>query len=79
MASKLKKQRRTKDIYSLYFKTLKKKRLRKQEKYKNDDADTFAAFIGNQMKDLYPNRKVYLSAKHKIQKVLMKAQLKMSN
>lgn len=83
MALKLKKQRRTKDIYALYFKALKKKRSRKQEKYKNsfnnDDADSFAAFIGAQMKELRAYRKVYLSAKHKIQKILMKAQLKIAN
>ncbi|XP_060864561.1 THAP domain-containing protein 1-like isoform X1 [Metopolophium dirhodum] len=83
MDLKLKKQLRTKNIYSLYFKALKKKRFPKQEKYKNsfnnDDADSFAAFIGAQMKDLRPYRKVYLSAKHKIQKILMKAQLKITN
>ncbi|XP_022168469.1 uncharacterized protein LOC111032442 [Myzus persicae] len=82
MALKLKKQRRTKDIYSLYFKTLKKKRFRKQEKYKqhysNNDEDSFSTFIGAQMKELRPFRKVYLSAKHRIQKVLMQAQLKIA-
>ncbi|CAI6355402.1 unnamed protein product [Macrosiphum euphorbiae] len=83
MDLKLKKQQlRTKNIYRLYFKALEKKKFRKHEKCKNsfnNDADSFAAFIGAQMKDLLPHRKVYLSAQHKIQKILMKAQLKITN
>jgi len=83
MASKLKKKRRTKDIYSLYFKTLKKKRSQQQEKDKNaiinEDAHSFATFVEAQLKELCPHRKVYLIAKHKIKKILMKAQLKIAN
>uniref|UniRef100_A0A2S2NK91 THAP domain-containing protein 1 n=1 Tax=Schizaphis graminum TaxID=13262 RepID=A0A2S2NK91_SCHGA len=82
MASKLKKQRRTKDIYSLYFKSLKKKNFQKQQKNLssfNNETASFAAFIEAQMKDLRKNKKVYLTTKHKIQKILMKAQLEIAN
>ncbi|XP_025201690.1 uncharacterized protein LOC112599140 [Melanaphis sacchari] len=82
MALKLKKQRRTKDIYSLYFKALKKKKFQKQEKFlksSNNETASFAAFIEAQMKDLRKNKRVYLTTKHKIQKILMKAQLEIAN
>lgn len=76
----LKRQKRTKDIYSLYFKSLRKRNEFKQERINihssNDDAAAFSAFIEAQMKELRRHRKIYLSTKHKIQKVLMKAQLK---
>jgi len=82
MALKLKKQRRTKDIYSLYFKSLRKKNFQKQQKNLssfNNETASFAAFIEAQMKDLRKNKKVYLTTKHKIQKILMKAQLEIAN
>ncbi|KAL5239529.1 hypothetical protein ACI65C_006939 [Semiaphis heraclei] len=79
MALTIKKQRRTKDVYSLYFKTLKKKSSQEQEKDNNEEAHSFAMFIEAQLKDLCPHRKVYLSAQHKIKKILMKAQLKIAN
>lgn len=82
MALKLKKQRRTKNIYSLYFKSLKKKILHKHEKIINsfnDETASFGAFIEAQMKELRPHKKLYLTTKHKIQKVLMKAQLRITN
>lgn len=76
----LKRQKRTKDIYSLYFKSLRKRNEFKQERINihssSDDAAAFSVFIEAQMKELRPYRKIYLSTKHKIQKVLMKAQLK---
>lgn len=75
MALKLKRQRRTKDIYSLYFKSLK---IKNPSTY-NDDTASFGAFIEAQMKELCPYRKLYLTTKHKIQKILMKAQLKITN
>lgn len=86
MGLKLKKQRRTKDIYSMYFKTLIKKGTLRQDKSRektiqsfNDDSASFAAFIETQMKELRPYKRLYLSTKHKIQKILMKAQLKIAN
>jgi len=83
MALRLKKQRRTQDIYSLYFKTLKKRNfLLKHERKRssfNNDTVSFATFIEAQMKDLRKNKKVYLTTKHKIQKILMKAQLEIEN
>ncbi|XP_060836092.1 rho GTPase-activating protein gacZ-like isoform X2 [Rhopalosiphum padi] len=82
MALKLKKQRRTKDIYSLYFKSLRKKNFQKQQKNLssfNNETASFAAFIEAQMKDLRKNKQVYLTTKHKIQKILMKAQLEIAN
>lgn len=75
MALKLKRQRRTKDIYSLYFKSLKIK----GPNFYNDDTASFATFIETQMKELCPYTKLYLTTKHKIQKILMKAQLKIAN
>lgn len=80
MALKLKrKTTRTTDIYSLYFKSLKK--INKQEKNINllNDTTTFTAFIETQMKKLCSYKKVYLTTKYKIQKILMKAQLKIAN
>jgi len=82
MALKLKRQRRTQDIYSLYFKSLKKRNFQKREKYINSinvETASFAAFIEAQMKELRSNRKIYLTTKHRIQKILMKAQLKLAN
>ncbi|XP_050536695.1 THAP domain-containing protein 1-like [Daktulosphaira vitifoliae] len=80
---RLKKKRRTKDIYSLYFKSLIKKKGHNIEKnmqqFFNDDAAMFGAFIETQMKELYPHKKLYMNTKHKIQKILMKAQLKMTD
>lgn len=78
MALKLKRKKtRTTDIYSLYFKSLKK--IDKQEKhlrfFQNDTA-SFSAFIEAQLRELCPYRKLYLSTKNEIQKILMKAQLK---
>lgn len=82
MTLKLKKQRRTKEIYSLYFKSLKKRNIHKTKhesnlNFYNDDTGTFSAFIEDQMKELRPYRKLYLNTKHKIQKILMRAQLKL--
>lgn len=81
MALKLKRKKtRTTDIYSLYFKSLKK--INKEEKNINmfhDDTTSFSAFIETQMKELCPYRKLYLATKHKIQKILMKAQLKIAS
>jgi len=82
MASKITRQRRTKDIYSLYFKSLKKRSIHKQEKNTNsfnNETASFGAFIEAQMKELRPYKKIYLTTKHKIQKILMRAQLKISN
>jgi len=75
------KQQCVKRINALYSKSC--KRFQNQEKYKNsfknDDADLFAKFIIAGMNDLYPHKKVYLSAKHKIKKVLKKAHNKLAN
>lgn len=83
MALKLKKEHRTtKDIYSLYFKALKKLKFQKQEQFKNSlnsDVESFVNYIETQMKNLIPFKKVYLTAKQRIQKVLMQAQLKIAN
>lgn len=73
MALKLKREKRTKDVYTLYFKSLKKKQ------YNNinsefDDTGSFGAFIEAQMKELRPYKKLYLTTKHKIQKLIMNAQ-----
>lgn len=84
MALKIKKQRRTQEVYSLFFKEMAKpKSLKKDTNYSynplNDETKTFGAFIETQMKELRPYRKIYLATKHKIQKVLMKAQLKITH
>lgn len=82
MSLKLRRQRRTKDIYSLYFESLTKENMLKSEtieKSFNDDTDTFGAFIITQLKELRPYKKLYLTTKHQIQKTLMKAQLKIAN
>lgn len=81
MALKCKKQKctRTKDIYSLYFKSLKKRGMRKTNQVIisiNEDTGPIGSYVETQMKELQPFRKLYLTTKHKIQKLLMRAQLK---
>lgn len=82
MSLKLRRQRRTKDIYSLYFESLTKENVLKPEqmsKSLNDDTDTFGAFIVAQLQELRPYKKLYVTTKHQIQKILMKAQLKIAS
>jgi len=72
----------TKDIYSVYFQSLTKKNLSKQENIANsldDDMLTFGAFIVMKMNELRPYRKLYLTTKHQIKKLLVKARLKLTN
>jgi len=72
----------TNDIYSLYFQSLIKKNLSKQENTANsldDDMLTFGAFIVTEMNELRPYRKLYLTTKHQIKKLLVKARLKIAN
>lgn len=79
MALKLSKEKRTRDIYSMYFKSLNHKNKRKHEKIISSFSDktaSFGAIIEAQMKELRPQKKLYLTTKHRIQKILMKAQLK---
>jgi hypothetical protein len=76
MTLKFKRERRTKDIYSLYFKSLKKKQ---ENNTDYDDTGSFGAFIEAQMKELRPYKKLYLTTKHRIQKLIMNAQRKIAN
>jgi len=79
MALKLRRQRRTKNIYSLYFRSMTNKNVLKEEPmFFNDKTTTFGAFIEAQMDELRPYKNIYLTTKHKIQKLLMKAQLKIT-
>lgn len=81
---KLKKLKRTKDIYSLYFKSLLKSNILGSENNENnlqslnEGTAAFGKFIEVQMRELRPYKRLYLSTKHKIQKILMRAQLKIT-
>lgn len=82
MALKIKKQRRTQEVYSLFFKEMAKPKSLKNDmnySYNPLSDETFGAFIETQMKELRPYKKIYLATKHKIQKILMKAQLKITH
>lgn len=79
MALKLRRQRRTKNIYSLYFRSMSNKNVLRAEPMFYDKTTTFGAFIEAQMDELRPYKNIYLTTKHKIQKLLMKAQLKITH
>jgi len=77
-----KKQIHTGDNYSLYFQSLTKKNVLKQEKVANsfnDDMAKLLTFIEAEMKELHPYKKLYATTKYQIQKLLMKAKLKIAS
>lgn len=79
MALELRRQRCTKNIYSLYFRSMINKNVREKPMTFNDKTATFGAFIEAQMNKLFPNKNLHLKTKYKIQKLLMKAQLKITH
>ncbi|XP_026818995.1 uncharacterized protein LOC113557629 [Rhopalosiphum maidis] len=79
-ALKMKKRRYTKQINLLYSELLKKKNLLIDEESHinslDNDPKLFSIFVDTEMKKLKQNKKVYLTTKFKIKKILTKGLLK---
>jgi len=73
MASEFNKPRHTNE-------KIKNKNILKPKKYEisSDETALFAKFIETQMEELLPNKKLYLTTKRMIKKVLLKSNLKIS-
>jgi len=82
MTLKLKKQKCTQEIYSLYFNSPKIRNIFSPEEsidLPNDDVTMMKQSLTTEFNALYPFLQIYEVIKQKIQKILMQAQVKIFN